>query len=55
MVSIQIFNRIGTRIQYIIMPANSRTERPLTFDLINVFTNYPNLQKSIWPASGEII
>ena len=45
------------------MPANSRTERPplqwaingrtLTFDLINVFTDYPNLRKSIWPALGE--
>ena len=45
------------------MPENSRTERPplqwaingraLTFDLINVFTDYPNLRKSIWPALGK--
>ncbi len=45
------------------MPPNSRNERPslqwaingraLTFDLINVFTDYPNLRKSIWPILGE--
>ncbi len=47
------------------MPPNSRNERlslqwaindrALTFDLINVFTDYPNLRKSIWPILGEKI
>lgn len=60
---IQIFNKLNTTIQHIIMPVSSRTEqlplhwaingRALTFDLINVFTDYPNSQKSIWPALEE--